>query len=60
MKTQNSYPVGHPWYYLLGGKVPTPKQIQAKAIASEFRGYKANDLHRINKMSEPMRSEQLR
>lgn len=51
---------GHPWYYLLGGIVPTPKQIQAEAIASDYRGYMADDIRQIDKMSEPKRSEKLR
>ena len=51
---------GHPWYYLLGGIVPTPKQIQAEAVASDYCGYMADDIRQIDKMSEPKRSEKLR
>lgn len=51
---------GHPWYYLLGGIVPTPKQIQAEAIASNYYGYMADDIRQIDKISEPKRSEKLR
>ena len=51
---------GHPWYYLLGGVVPTPKQIQAEAIVSDYCGYMADDIRQIDKMSEPKRSDKLR
>ena len=51
---------GHPWYYLLGGVVPTPKQIQAEAVASDYCGYMADDIRQIDKMSEPKRSDKLR
>jgi len=53
------YCAGHPWYYLLGGDVPTPKQIQANAVASVYCGYAADDLHKIDKQSEPKRSANL-
>lgn len=54
------YSAGHPWYYVLGGDIPTLKQIQAQVIASGYRGYLAEDLRQIDSMSEPKRSEKLR
>ena len=51
---------GHPWYYLLGGVVPTPKQIRAEAVASDYCGYMSDDIRQIDRMSEPRRSEKLR
>ena len=54
------YHAGHPWYYLLGGDIPTPKQIQADAIAANYCGYKADDLRKIDQQAEPRRSENLR
>jgi len=54
------YYAGHPWYYLLGGNIPTPKQIQTEAVCSNYCGYKADDLCKIDLQSEPKRSENLR
>jgi len=54
------YTAGHPWYYVLGGDIPTLKQIQAKVVASGYCGYMAEDLRQIDKMQEPKRSEKLR
>ena len=59
LKHHRSYHAGHPWYYLLGGDAPTPKQIQANAIASDYCGYKADDLRKIDQQSEPKRSANL-
>jgi len=60
LKDHRSYHARHPWYYLLGGDVPTPKQIQANAIASDYCGYKADDIRKLDKQSEPKRSDNLR
>jgi len=60
LQEREGYASGHPWYYLRGGTVPTPKQIQAEAIASDYCGYMADDIRKIDKMSEPRRSEKLR
>lgn len=60
LKEHCGYHAGHPWYYLLGGNIPTPKQIQADAVASSYCGYSADDLRKIDKQPEPKRSENLR
>lgn len=49
----HGYHAGHPWYYLLGGDVPTPKQIQAAAAASDYCGYMAEELSKIDRQCEP-------
>lgn len=59
-----SYSAGHPWYYLLGGGVPTPKQIRAYACARAdkkgYRGYLADKIDAAHPKQEPQRSEALR
>jgi len=37
-----------------------PKQLQAAANASDYRGYMAEDLRKLDNMAEPKRSEALR
>jgi len=58
--SRGGYHAGHPWYYFLGGKVPTPKQIRNEAACSSYRGYMAADIETISKRDEPRRSEGLR
>ena len=57
---QAGYSIGHPWYYVLGGPVPTLKQIRALAIRLEYRGYMEADILAASKKPEPKRSETLR
>ncbi|AKO96677.1 hypothetical protein MALG_01493 [Marinovum algicola DG 898] len=54
------YSAGHPWYYRLGGPIPTPKQIKADVHADDYRGYMAGDIDAAAAKSEPQRSEALR
>ena len=58
--TCGGYHAGHPWYYLLGGVVPTPKQIRNEVVGSGYRGYMAEDIDIAAKRAEPKRSEALR
>jgi len=58
--TCGGYHAGHPWYYLLGGAVPTLKQIRNEAVGSGYRGYMAEDIDAAAKRAEPKRSEELR
>ncbi len=58
--TCGGYNAGHPWYYLLGGVVPTLKQIRNEAVGSFYRGYMAGDIDAAAKRAEPNRSEVLR
>ncbi len=58
--TCGGYHAGHPWYYLLGGAVPTLKQIRSEAAGSGYRGYMAEDIDNAAKRAEPKRSETLR
>ena len=60
LQKHQGYHAGHPWYYYLGGDIPTLKQIRMEAIASDYRGYKADDIVEIDQSAEPRRSEKLR
>lgn len=51
------YNAGHPWYYFLGGAVPTSKEIRADAHASGYKGYLADDIQAIGRKSEPQRTQ---
>ena len=54
------YNFGHPWYYVLGGEILSPKQIRAEVSAGNYQGYMADDVHAVDKKHEPHRSEALR
>ena len=54
------YHAGHPWYYRLGGAIPSPKQIKADVESEAYRGYLAGDIDEAAAKSEPQRSESLR
>lgn len=54
------YSLGHPWYFLLGGQIPTPKQIKVLTDAGNHSGYLAEGIGQINRRDEPQRSEKLR
>ncbi|OKL42914.1 hypothetical protein [Pseudovibrio exalbescens] len=53
------YSAGHPWYYLLGGKRPTLKQISAYAERFEKRGYRAEEIDAAHRLPEPKRTQVL-
>lgn len=44
MKEKLAYSSGHPWYYVLGGKVPSIKKIWEEAKASGYKGYLREDI----------------
>ena len=58
--THEGYAAGHPWYYHLGGRRLSLKEIRQAAINSGYRGYDSEEIDRIAKMQEPRRSELLR
>lgn len=53
------YSAGHPWYYLLGGKRPTLKQISAYAERFEKPGYRAEEIDVAHRLPEPKRTQVL-
>ena len=60
---QNSlktYSPGHPWFYLLGGRVLTPKEIRESVRASDYKGWRADELKKLEAKAEPQRSQGLR
>lgn len=57
---KTGYEPGHPWYYLLGGKPPTPKEILEATRHSGYRGYAHERLMALDKLAEPKRSQSLR
>lgn len=60
MFTCGGYCSGHPWYYNLGGKVLSPKQILESVKASGYQGYMREDIAAADAKAEPQRSELLR
>ena len=54
------YKPGHPWYYYLGGRILYPSEIRALAVASGYRGYRADDIADADRLAEPRRSAALR
>lgn len=57
--THQGYNLGHPWYYLLGGPIPTVKTIQANVIAGDYAGYLARTISEVDRKAEPQRSTKL-
>lgn len=55
----NPYRPGHPWYYLLGGKVLLPSAICEAVRKAGYQGYRT-DIDATDTMSEPKRSTTLR
>ncbi len=58
--SSRDYRPGHPWYYKLGGHVPTPKEILNAVQLSNYPGYRKNDINQIDAKAEPARSAALR
>ncbi len=57
---QIPYEPGHPWYYVLGGKVLKPSQIKQNVIKSGYQGYLKEDIEKAANKVEPQRSIALR
>jgi hypothetical protein len=51
--TYHSYGYGHPWYYLLGGPVLSPRTILEGAKASDYRGYNRDEIAMADTKAEP-------
>jgi hypothetical protein len=62
MSTSNvsGYEPGHPWYYVLGGSVLSPKQILARVQKSGYRGYAREQIAEADARCEPRRTQELR
>ena len=60
LKKHAGYHAGHPWYYLLGGDIPMPKQILNLVKIGDYQGYAAADIKAADERHEPKRSAELR
>ena len=56
----NDYDTGHPWYYVLGGRVHSPKQILEAVKIKGYQGYMAADITEADLKPEPKRTQALR
>jgi hypothetical protein len=59
-QTQFQYNTGHPWYYLLGGRILTLKQIREATRYNQYQGYLRDDIAAVDRLPEPRRSAKLR
>lgn len=59
-QTHEGYPSSHPWYYVLGGKRLSLKEIREETRASGYRGYMAREIDEADALAEPRRSQTLR
>ena len=57
--TVHGYRPTHPWYYLLGGPVLTPRVIKALVLTSDYQGYRAEDIRQADRLPEPERMRKL-
>ena len=48
MSDSNSYSTGHPWYYVLGGKVLSLKEIWQEAEQANYKGYRETEIDKAN------------
>lgn len=53
------YNPGHPWYFLLGGRILFPSEIKASVIARGYRSYMQDEIAKIANRPEPRRSREL-
>lgn len=54
------YSAGHPWFYVLGGKVRTLKDIREVVRQRGYKGYREEDIRKADAKQEPARSHALR
>ena len=56
MTDYNSYNTGHPWYYVLGGKVPSIKAIWKEVAHLDYKGCKEDDIKKAAGNSSKLRA----
>lgn len=56
----HGYCPGHPWFYFLGGRPRTLKEILSATRQSGYQGCARVDIKMVDALAEPKRSEQLR
>lgn len=59
LSLRSGYSAGHPWCYVLGGDIPSLKQIRAYTLERGCRGYLAEEIDQAHMKSEPKRSQSL-
>lgn len=57
---KTGYEPGHPWYYLLGGKPLSLRDILEATRQSGYRGYARERIANLDNLAEPKRSQSLR
>lgn len=55
----DAYKPGHPWYFMLGGPIPTPKAIRQMVLSEGYYGYDRERIRAIAAKPEPHRSREL-
>ena len=55
MTQENTYSKGHPWYYVLGGKIPTLKEIKQDAENSKYNGYREEEIQKCSHNNSKLR-----
>ena len=48
-----------PHYYYFGGQLPKLKDVLTAVAQSNYRGHMAEDIKRLNKLAEPVRTQKL-
>lgn len=56
MSDSNSYSTGHPWYYVLGGKVLSLKEIWQEAEQTNYKGYRETEIDKANGNNTKLRT----
>ncbi len=51
-----TYSTGHPWHYVLGGKVLSIKEIWNEANASDYRGYRRDTIKKYFGKSDKLKA----
>ena len=59
MTDTHSYTPSHPWYYFLGGRPLTPKEIWQNAKDKNYHGYAWGRIEKADRLKDPKRTEKL-
>lgn len=58
LQDHEGYDPTHPWYYYLGGPIPTLKQIRAHAQREAYGSRAYSQIEALDRMQEPKRSKE--
>ncbi|CAE7394299.1 unnamed protein product, partial [Symbiodinium microadriaticum] len=59
LEWENGYKPTHPWYYVLGGAIPTPRQIKSYGLVTGLPDFMLENVIAANNKPEPQRSAEL-